>query len=113
MRDYHLWTEDDDVSIGKGWPSHFSSNFFLVQLLRLPQPALAVREALSVRLSSTATSLRTSVPKNKRFFPFSAQCLGVFWQIRKELICSPAPAAYSWEYSSFALISTAGSPALI
>lgn len=88
MRDYHLWNEGDDVSIGKGWPSHFSPNFFLVQLLHFPQPALAVQEALSVRPSSTVTSLKTSVPRNKGFLPFSAQCLGVFWQMRKELICS-------------------------
>lgn len=80
------------MSIGEGCPSHFSSNFFLVQLLHLPQPALAVQKALSVRPSSTATSLKTSVPRNKHFLPFSVQCLGVFWQMGKELICS----THSW-----------------
>lgn len=82
------WALEKSHSSFESWPSHFRSNFFLVQLLHFPQPALSVQEALPVRPSSTATSLKTSVPKNKGLLRFSSQCLSVFWQMRKELICS-------------------------
>lgn len=60
--DYHLLNGRNQPGFfGRGWPSHFSSDFFLFKLLHLLQLTLSAQKALAGSPSSISRSLKVSI----------------------------------------------------
>lgn len=56
------------VSVGKGWPSHLSSNFFPVQFLHLPQNPSCSRSSVC-EAQQQSHELKDQCSQERRFFP--------------------------------------------